>query len=77
MRVVVLGAGVIGAAVGAGIAARGHEAHVLEAGPTPASGTSAASYAWVNGNSKSPEHYRELNAAAIAEHHRLGGVERG
>jgi glycine/D-amino acid oxidase-like deaminating enzyme len=50
---------------------------VLEAGPAPASGTSATSYAWVNGNNKRPEHYRELNVAAIAEHHRLGGVERG
>lgn len=77
MRVVVLGAGVVGAAVAARIAERGHEVLVLEAGPTPASGTSATSYAWVNGNNKRPPHYRELNADAIAEHHRLGGVERG
>ncbi len=77
MRVVVVGAGVIGSAVAAGVAARGHDVHVLEAGPAPASGTSATSYAWVNGNNKSPELYRRLNAAAIAEHHRIGGVERG
>jgi glycine/D-amino acid oxidase-like deaminating enzyme len=51
--------------------------HVLEAGPTPVSGTSATSYAWVNGNNKRPAHYRELNAAAIEEHHRLDGVTRG
>ncbi|TDV57400.1 NAD(P)/FAD-dependent oxidoreductase [Actinophytocola oryzae] len=77
MRVLVLGSGVLGAAVAARVAARGHEAHVLEAGPTPASGTSATSYAWVNGNKKRPASYRELNASAIAEHHRLEGVERG
>jgi glycine/D-amino acid oxidase-like deaminating enzyme len=77
MRVIVLGAGVVGAAVAARIAGRGHEVLVLEVGPAPASGTSGTSYAWVNGNSKRPEHYRTLNAAAIAEHHRLGGVERG
>jgi glycine/D-amino acid oxidase-like deaminating enzyme len=77
VRVLVLGAGVIGAAVAACVAARGHEVHVLEAGPAPASGTSSTSYAWVNGNNKRPAHYRELNAAAIGEHNRLGGVERG
>ncbi len=77
MRVVVLGAGVVGAAVAARIAERGHDVRVLEAGPTPVSGTSATSYAWVNGNNKEPPHYRQLNAAAIDEHHRLGGVERG
>jgi D-hydroxyproline dehydrogenase subunit beta len=77
VRVLVLGAGVVGAAVAARVAARGHEAHVLEAGPSPASGTSATSYAWVNGNNKRPPHYQQLNASAIAEHHRLDGVTRG
>lgn len=77
VRVLVLGAGVLGAAVAARVAGRGHEVHVLDAGPTPGSGTSATSFAWVNGNHKRPPHYRELNAAAIDEHHRLGGVERG
>lgn len=77
MRVLVLGAGVVGASVAARVAGRGHEVHVLEAGPSPSSGTSATSYAWVNSNNKRPPHYHELNAAAIEEHHRLGGVARG
>jgi D-hydroxyproline dehydrogenase subunit beta len=77
VRVLVVGAGVLGAAVAARVAERGHEVHVLEAGPAPASGTSGTSYAWVNANNKRPPHYRDLNAAAIEEHHRLGGVERG
>lgn len=72
-----LGAGVTGAAVAARIADRGHDVHVLEAGSAPASGTSATTYAWVNGNNKRPRHYQQLNAAAIDEHHRSGGVERG
>lgn len=77
MRVLVLGAGVVGAAVASRVAGRGHQVHVLEAGPAPSSGTSATSYAWVNGNNKRPRHYQELNAAAIEEHHRLDGVTRG
>jgi glycine/D-amino acid oxidase-like deaminating enzyme len=77
VKVIVLGAGVIGAAVAAGVASRGHDVHVLEAGPSPAAGTSGTSFAWVNANNKRPEHYHRLNAAAIAEHHRAGGVARG
>ncbi|MCT2584486.1 NAD(P)/FAD-dependent oxidoreductase [Actinophytocola gossypii] len=77
MRVLVLGAGVLGAAVANRIAARGHEVRVLDAAPAPATGTSAATFAWVNGNNKQPPHYQELNAAAIREHHRLGGVAAG
>ncbi len=39
----------------------------------PASGTSAASFAWVNANAKTPREYFELNRAGMDEYHRLRG----
>jgi glycine/D-amino acid oxidase-like deaminating enzyme len=69
-RVIVIGAGIVGAAVAYGLATRGAAVTVLEAG-RPAGGTSANSFAWANANNKPPAAYHALNAAGLAGHHRL------
>ena len=72
MRVLVIGAGVVGAAVAAGLTRRGAEVAVLDAG-LPGAGTTATSFAWVNANKKDPLPYFELNNAGLAAHHALAG----
>ena len=67
---VVIGAGVVGAAVAYELARRGEAVTVLEA-ERPAAGTSGSSFAWTNANQKPPRPYHDLNAAGLAEHHRL------
>jgi glycine/D-amino acid oxidase-like deaminating enzyme len=52
----VIGAGVVGAAVAAALTRRGAEVTVLDAG-LPGTGTTATSYAWVNANNKDPLPY--------------------
>ena len=37
----------------------------------PASGTTSASFAWINANNKTPREYFELNHAGMKEHFRL------
>ncbi|HEX5416745.1 MAG TPA: FAD-dependent oxidoreductase, partial [Chloroflexota bacterium] len=70
---VVIGAGVVGAAVAYDLARRGEAVTVLEA-ERPAAGTSGSSFAWTNANQKPPRPYHDLNAAGLAEHHRLAEV---
>jgi glycine/D-amino acid oxidase-like deaminating enzyme len=72
LRVIVIGAGVVGAAVAAALTRRGAEVTVLDAG-RPGAGTTATSFAWVNANKKDPQPYFELNNAGIAAHHALAG----
>ncbi|HUQ60083.1 FAD-dependent oxidoreductase [Lentzea sp.] len=70
MRVVVVGAGVYGAAVAAALARRGAVVTVVDGG-APGSGTSGASFSWVNSRNKQPLVYHELNVAGMAAHRRL------
>ncbi|GAA2313984.1 NAD(P)/FAD-dependent oxidoreductase [Streptomyces violaceusniger] len=72
MRVVVIGAGVVGAAVAAELAARGARVTVLEA-DHPGAGTTANSFAWINSANKEPEPYFALNHAGIRAHYALAG----
>ncbi len=72
MRVVVIGAGVVGAAVAAELAARGARVTVLEA-EHPGAGTTATSFAWVNSANKEPEPYFALNHAGMRAHHEFAG----
>ncbi|NMH80613.1 NAD(P)/FAD-dependent oxidoreductase [Pseudonocardia xinjiangensis] len=72
MRVVVIGAGVVGAAVAVGLAERGAEVTVLEA-VRPGAGTTGTSFAWVNSANKEPEHYHALNHAGVRAHHAFAG----
>lgn len=72
MRVIVIGAGVLGAAVAAGLTRRGAEVTLLEAS-RPGTGTTTTSFAWINANNKDPLPYFELNRAGIDAHHALAG----
>ncbi|PPK67341.1 FAD-binding oxidoreductase [Actinokineospora auranticolor] len=69
-RVVVVGAGVYGAAVAAELAVRGVGTTVVEAG-APAGGTSGATFSWTNSCGKKPRSYHDLSVAGMAAHRRL------
>lgn len=66
-RVVVVGAGVVGAAVAMRLAERGATVTVVEAS-RPGAGTSGGSFGWLNANEKLPRHYFELNRRGMREH---------
>jgi glycine/D-amino acid oxidase-like deaminating enzyme len=70
MRAVVIGGGVVGASVAHRLARAGVEVTLLEGGHL-AGGTSAATFAWINSNDKSPIEYHRLNVAGMAEYARL------
>jgi glycine/D-amino acid oxidase-like deaminating enzyme len=70
LKVVVVGAGVIGAAVAADLAQAGCAVTVLESGQV-AAGTSRATFAWTNAGGKQPRSYFDLNVEGIQAHRRL------
>lgn len=71
-RVIVIGAGAIGATVACRLALAGAEVVVLEAG-RPGGGTSGTSLAWANSHGKSPRSYHDLNLAGMRAHAALAG----
>lgn len=73
MRVVVIGAGIVGAAVARALAVAGDSVTIVEAG-APGQGTTSTSFAWVNANSKEPENYYALNVAGMQAHRRLAAA---
>lgn len=77
-RIVVVGAGLIGASVARRLAEGGASVTVLEAS-RPAGGASLATFSWINALGKQPEAYFALNVAGLAEHRalvdELGGGE--
>lgn len=70
LNVVVVGAGVIGAAVAADLARGGCTVTVLESGQ-PAAGTSGATFAWTNAGGKQPRSYFDLNVEGMRAHRRF------
>jgi hypothetical protein len=72
LRVVVIGAGVVGAAVAAGLTRRGADVTVLEA-RRPGAGTTTTSFAWINAGNKNPDSYHALNHAGVHAHHEFAG----
>ena len=66
MRVIVIGAGVIGASVAYRLT-RGAAVTLLERGRL-CGGTSAASFAWTNSNNKTPRAYHDLNVEGMRAH---------
>lgn len=70
LNVVVVGAGVIGAAVAADLARGGCTVTVLESGQA-AAGTSGATFAWTNAGGKQPRSYFDLNVEGMQAHRRL------
>ncbi|OLF15462.1 NAD(P)/FAD-dependent oxidoreductase [Actinophytocola xanthii] len=75
-HVVVVGAGVYGAAVAAALSRRGAHVSVVEAA-TPAGGTSGATFSWTNSCGKQPRSYHDLSVAAMAAHRRLAAEVAG
>jgi glycine/D-amino acid oxidase-like deaminating enzyme len=73
MDVVVVGAGVIGAAVAFRLAQAGARVTVLESADRLGAGTSGRSFAWTNSNGKTPRPYHNLNVAGMHAHAALGG----
>lgn len=70
LKVVVVGAGVMGAAMAAELARHGCSVTVLDSG-APASGTSGATFSWTNSNNKTPRSYHDLNVEGLRAHRRL------
>ncbi len=69
-HVVVIGAGVYGAAVAASLTRRGARVTVVDAG-APAGGTSGATFSWTNSCGKQPRAYHDLSVASMEAHRRL------
>jgi glycine/D-amino acid oxidase-like deaminating enzyme len=70
VHVVVIGAGVYGAAVTASLVRRGAAVTVVDAG-APAGGTSGATFSWLNSCGKQPRNYHDLNVAGMEAHRKL------
>jgi glycine/D-amino acid oxidase-like deaminating enzyme len=66
-RIVVIGAGVMGASVAWRAALAGASVTVLDAGRV-GGGTSTCSFAWTNSNDKEPRSYHDLNVAGMKAH---------
>lgn len=75
-RVVVIGAGLVGAAIAADLSRAGAEVTVLEA-HRPAGGTSNATFSWTNANAKQPREYHDLNVGGMLAHRRFAERFRG
>ncbi|MFI9011029.1 NAD(P)/FAD-dependent oxidoreductase [Actinosynnema sp. NPDC053489] len=72
-HVVVIGAGVYGAAVAASLARRGARVTVVDAAE-PGGGTSGATFSWTNSCGKQPRTYHDLNVAGMRAHRRLAAA---
>jgi glycine/D-amino acid oxidase-like deaminating enzyme len=70
LKVAVVGAGIVGSSVAYRLSEGGAEVVLID-GANPGSGTTSASFAWVNANNKLPREYFELNLAGMREHERL------
>jgi glycine/D-amino acid oxidase-like deaminating enzyme len=75
-HIVVIGAGVYGAAVAASLTRRGARVTVVDAG-APAGGTSGATFSWTNSCGKQPQAYHDLSVAAMEAHRRLAEAVSG
>ncbi|WGF89831.1 NAD(P)/FAD-dependent oxidoreductase [Marinivivus vitaminiproducens] len=67
MKIVVIGAGVIGSAVAFRLAQAGAEVTIVEANRV-GGGTSGISFAWTNAHDKPPRPYHEMNVAGMLAH---------
>ncbi|MGB7320502.1 MAG: FAD-binding oxidoreductase [Albidovulum sp.] len=69
-RVIILGAGVTGAAIAYRLAKAGASVAVIDAA-TPGAGASGRSFGWINANFYADEDHFRLRMAGIAAYHRL------
>ncbi|MGO4587148.1 NAD(P)/FAD-dependent oxidoreductase [Arthrobacter sp. 2RAF6] len=76
-KVIVIGAGVYGAAVAFELSKRGAHVTVVDAG-VPGGGTSNATFSWINANGgKEPREYHDLNVASMEAHRKLANAVSG
>lgn len=74
--VVVVGAGAVGAHLAHELIARGAAVTVLDAAQA-GTGTTAATYGWVNAHDKAPAAYRDLNLLGLRAHERALRADEG
>lgn len=70
MKIVVVGAGIIGVSVARALAVAGADVALLDQWG-PGSGTTATTFAWTNANRKLDPAYQRLNIAGMEEHGKL------
>jgi glycine/D-amino acid oxidase-like deaminating enzyme len=70
VKLLIIGAGVVGSNIAYRLARAGAQVTVLDAG-RPGGGTSGATFAWLNAFTKTPRHYFDLNVASMREHGEL------
>jgi glycine/D-amino acid oxidase-like deaminating enzyme len=70
MKVLVVGAGVIGCSLAHALALRGTDVTVVDSAAV-GSGVSSSTFAWVNSNNKTPDSYAALNMLGLRAHERL------
>lgn len=76
MKVIIIGAGVLGVSVARHLSADGVDVLLLDRSGV-ATGTSATTFAWTNSSRKPDPDYHRLNLAGMDEHARLAGQLRG
>ncbi|MGA5506105.1 NAD(P)/FAD-dependent oxidoreductase [Streptomyces umbrinus] len=76
MKVIVVGAGVLGVSVARQLAAGGEDVLLLDQSGA-GTGTTATTFAWTNSSRKHDPDYHRLNLAGMAEHARLAERLRG
>ncbi len=64
IRVVVIGAGIVGASIAFHLSRRGADVTVVDK-DQPGSGASGCSFAWINSFQKHPAHYADLNRRSL------------
>ncbi|MGO4238309.1 NAD(P)/FAD-dependent oxidoreductase [Pseudarthrobacter sp. YAF2] len=69
-KVLVVGAGVIGSSLAEELTRRGASVTLIDAAEV-GSGTSSATFAWINSNNKSPAAYSHLNVLGLQAHERV------
>lgn len=70
MKIIVIGAGVIGASIAYNLALKGHTVTVIEQN-LPASGATSKSFSWINANLAETAEYYRLRKVAIEEYKSL------
>ncbi|MGW0949922.1 NAD(P)/FAD-dependent oxidoreductase [Streptomyces sp. NPDC002623] len=76
MKVIIIGAGVLGVSVARQLAVAGQDVLLLDRSGA-GTGTTATTFAWINSSRKPDPDYHRLNLAGMAEHARLAEQLRG